>query len=250
EVAVELGVAIVDRSPVGGKELGARDLARVHEAPRLLGRQAKRVDHYFAPPGGTLKKSPSRSGALASASSTGRHGRGSSSSQTLTTSRGCEVGGTSERSSSETFETASRMSLSCPSSRSTSSSRSSRRARCATCRSCSRSIAISFDPPKKKGPLAGALSTLVRRGSLDRYDVGRLRALVALNDFELHPLAFGQRLVAVPCDRREVDEDVVAALALDEAVALLVREPLYGALSQHFLLAEKRRPGHRAADLC
>src|SRR5438874_4923653 len=155
EVAVELGVAVVDRSPVGGKELGARDLARVDEAPRLLGGQAKRVDHYVAPPGGTLKKSPSRSGALASASSTGRHGRGSSSCQTLTTSSGCEVGGTSERSSSETFETASRMSLSCPSSRSTSSARSSSRARCATCRSCSRAIAISFGPPKRKGPSPG-----------------------------------------------------------------------------------------------
>src|SRR5205814_9864927 len=39
-------------------------------------------------------------------------------------------------------------------------------------------------------------------------------------------------LVAVHRDRGEVDEDVVPTLALDEAVALLVREPLDGALSQ------------------
>src|SRR5438874_12961894 len=162
EVAVELLVTIVDRGPVGREQLGARDLACVDEAPRLFGGDSKGVDHV-APPGGTLKKSPSRSGAFASASSAERQGSGSSSPQTLTTSSGCEVGGTSERSSSETFETASRMSLSCPSRRSTSSSCSSSRARWATCRSCSRSIAIAVDPPKKKGPLAGALSTLVRQ---------------------------------------------------------------------------------------
>jgi hypothetical protein len=33
-----------------------------------------------------------------------------------------------------------------------------------------------------------------------------------------------------------VDKDVIAAFALDETVALLVREPLHGALSQLFLL--------------
>src|SRR5581483_2326014 len=61
----------------------------------------------------------------------------------------------------------------------------------------------------------------------------------------------GQRLVAFPCNRREVDEDVLAALALDEAVALLVREPLDGALGQIGtpFLHKQRRPGHRAADL-
>ena len=60
----------------------------------------------MTPPGGTLKYEPSRSGAFASASSTGSDGRGSSAPHTLTTSSGCEVGGTSERSSSETFDTA------------------------------------------------------------------------------------------------------------------------------------------------
>src|SRR5262249_11620155 len=141
EVAVELLVAVVDRGAVGGEELGAGDLAGVHEPPRLFGSQAKRVDHV-APPGGTRKQSPSRSGASAGASSTGGQGAGWSAPRTWTTSSGCEVAGTSERSSSETFETASRMSLSCPSSRSTPSSRNSSRARRATWSSCSLSIAI------------------------------------------------------------------------------------------------------------
>ena len=86
-------------------------------------------DFFKVPPGGTLKKSPSRSGAFASASSAVRHGRGSSCSQTLTTSSGCEVGGMSARSSSETLDTASRMSFSCASRRSISSARNSSRAK-------------------------------------------------------------------------------------------------------------------------
>src|SRR5581483_2006715 len=141
EVAVELLVALADRGAVGGEELGAGDLTALEEVLRALGRQPQRVDHAL-PPGGTLKKSPSRSGAFESASSTGRQGRGSSSAQTLTTSSGCDVGGTSERSSSDTFDTAARMSLTCPSRRSISSSRSSSRARWATCKSCSRLMAI------------------------------------------------------------------------------------------------------------
>src|SRR5439155_10988022 len=173
-------------------------------------------------------------------SPTGRDGRGSSSAQTFTTSSGCEVGGTSERSSSDTFETASRMSFSCAPSRSSSLSRSSRRARCATWRSCSRSIAISVEilPETEEAPI-GASSHVGPTGSLDRHDVRGLCALGALHDLERHLLTFGHRLVTLHADRREVHEDVVAALALDEAEALLVREPFHGALCQSvFLLAK------------
>src|SRR5579859_2661857 len=81
-------------------------------------------------------------------------------------------------------------------------------------------------------------------------DVGRLQALVALDDLELDLLTLGQGLIAVHVDRGEVHEHVVTLLALDEPVALLVREPLHGALSQlASSLNVKRRPGHRAADL-
>src|SRR5205085_2865099 len=149
--AVQLRVALVDRGAVGGVQLGARDLLLAEQASRFLGGETKGVDHE-APPGGTAKKSPSRAGAFASASSAERHGRGP-------------------------------------------------------------------------------------------------RALGALHNLERHALAFGQRLVAFHSNGREVDEDVIAALALDEAIALLVGEPLNGALCQlRFLLttndgtARSRRP--------
>src|SRR3990172_9260516 len=61
-------------------------------------------------------------------------------------------------------------------------------------------------------------------------DVRGLGTLGTLDDLELHTLAFGEGLEAVHRDRGEVDEDVVPSLALDEAVALLVRKPLDGAL--------------------
>ena len=98
----------------------------------------------------------------------------------------------------------------------------------------------------KRAPL-GAL----QRGSddvLKRRDLRRLRALVALDDLEADALTLGQRLVAIHRDRREVDEDVLPTRALDEAIALLVRKPLHGALWQNRPPTYKRRHGHRAAD--
>src|SRR5581483_6332748 len=149
QVAMELGIALADRLEIRGEELRPGDLPRVEELLRALRREAQRVDHEL-PPGGTRKKSPSRSGAFASASSTERQGRGSSAPHTLTTSSGCDVGGTSSRSSSATFETAARMSFSCTSRRASSSSRSSSRARWATWRSSSRDISgMSIDPKKR-----------------------------------------------------------------------------------------------------
>src|SRR5204863_5406849 len=108
QVAVQLGVALVDRRAIGRVELCAADLLRLDETYRLLGGQSQGVDHQD-PPGGTLKYAPSRSGAFASASSTERHSWGSSAAHTLTTSSGCDVRETSERSSSETLDTDERM---------------------------------------------------------------------------------------------------------------------------------------------
>src|SRR5829696_9225578 len=65
-----------------------------------------------------------------------------------------------------------------------------------------------------------------------RPHVRGLRALGAVGDLELDGLALVEGLVAVALDGREVDEDVVAAVAGDEAVALLVAEPLDGAFRQ------------------
>src|SRR5207249_10439657 len=85
--------------------------------------------------------------------------------------------------------------------------------------------------PKRRGPLSGA-SLSVPKGKLDRLDVRGLSALWALHDLELNSLTLGQRLVPLLRDGGEVNEDVLATLTLDESVALLVRKPLHGALSQ------------------
>src|SRR3989442_14613604 len=63
-------------------------------------------------------------------------------------------------------------------------------------------------------------------------DVRCLSSLGAMNAHELNSLTLGQRLVALLRDGGEVDENVLATLTLDESIALLVREPLHGALSQ------------------
>src|SRR5437763_4675306 len=64
---------------------------------------------------------------------------------------------------------------------------------------------------------------------LDRLNVGCLQPLRTLGDLEAHTLALLEGLVAILGDLREVDEDVVALLPLDEAEALLIAEPLHGA---------------------
>jgi hypothetical protein len=79
-------------------------------------------------------------------------------------------------------------------------------------------------------------------------DVLGLKAFIALNDIELDLLSFDEGAVAVHGDLRVMNEDVVSALALDETEALLIGEPLNGALSQRFLLepATAQAPSRRA----
>src|ERR1700748_3526946 len=69
-------------------------------------------------------------------------------------------------------------------------------------------------------------------GSADGANAAGLQALVALRDLELHPLTLGKALVAIALDLREVHEDVLTTVLLDEAVALLVTEPLDGTFCQ------------------
>src|SRR4029079_16926099 len=67
----------------------------------------------------------------------------------------------------------------------------------------------------------------------DRANVGRLRALLPLGCLVLDACALGERLEAVAGDGAEVHEQVLRpVLRRDEAVALLVAEPLHGACSQ------------------
>jgi hypothetical protein len=64
-----------------------------------------------------------------------------------------------------------------------------------------------------------------------------------LGYFELNPLTLVERTVAVRLDGRVVDEDVLAAVYGDEAVALFVVEPLDRALRHvHSLLGDIRLP--------
>src|ERR1043165_4442553 len=97
-------------------------------------------------------------------------------------------------------------------------------------------MAMSRNPPKTPRPPFGGLWSRFRKGKLDGDDVRGLQALLPLHDLELDALTLGQRLVPLHRDRGEVDEHILALRPLDEAIALLVREPLHGALSQLFLL--------------
>src|SRR5207249_664688 len=63
--------------------------------------------------------------------------------------------------------------------------------------------------------------------NLGRPDVRRLKALLALVDFELDDLALSQRLEASPRNPGVVYEDVFAIILRDEPETLLVAEPLH-----------------------
>src|SRR5215216_6025498 len=62
---------------------------------------------------------------------------------------------------------------------------------------------------------------------LDALDVRGVEPLRTALDLELHHLTLGERLEAFHRDRGEVDEHVLSALLLNEAIALGVIEPLH-----------------------
>ena len=68
---------------------------------------------------------------------------------------------------------------------------------------------------------------------LEAGDVRSLQALGALSDFEFNRLAFVQRLVALRLNCGEMDENVLAGLALDEPKTLAGIEPLHCSLFSH-----------------
>ena len=75
------------------------------------------------------------------------------------------------------------------------------------------------------------------RFRLEGGNVRSLQALRTADHFELNRLAVVQRLIPIGLNRREVDENVLAGLTLDESKALAGIEPLYCSLfSQLFLL--------------
>src|SRR6185295_16579149 len=68
---------------------------------------------------------------------------------------------------------------------------------------------------------------------LDLGDVAGLRALGAVDDFELHGLALFERTESVALNGGIVNENVTAAVPLNEPVALGVVEPLDLACDTH-----------------
>lgn len=87
---------------------------------------------------------------------------------------------------------------------------------------------------RRKPPRAGPKTCR----TLNLRDVFRLEALGALADLKLHKLAFVQRFVPIHLDGREVNEDVLSRLTLNEPVPLRCVEPLHDTLfsSQRCLL--------------
>src|SRR4029079_10975995 len=85
--------------------------------------------------------------------------------------------------------------------------------------------------PEMKKPASVSLGGLfVQRRCLERLDVRRLQALGAAAHFELHLLAFLERLEAAHLDRGVMREEVFATFRRgDETEALGVVEPLNGA---------------------
>src|SRR5207244_3092181 len=71
------------------------------------------------------------------------------------------------------------------------------------------------------------------RGKLCEINVFSLQPLRALLDFKRDARAFFQGAISARCDRRKMDEDIFAILALDEAESFCCVEPLYGACFFH-----------------
>src|SRR5713101_1135571 len=88
-------------------------------------------------------------------------------------------------------------------------------------------------PPAETPPVSRASIVL----ALGLGDVLGLVALGTLPDFKLDCLAFRQSLVAVHLDGREVNEDILARLALDEPIPLGSVKPLHHTLFSAQLLA-------------
>ena len=70
---------------------------------------------------------------------------------------------------------------------------------------------------------------------LESGDVRSLQALRPAGDFEFNRLSFVQRLIPLRLNRGEMDENVLAGLALDESIAFAGVEPLHYSLLSHFI---------------
>jgi hypothetical protein len=88
-------------------------------------------------------------------------------------------------------------------------------------------VSFAFKKSESKIPETFASGILVSDSQLlDNDDVARLKALRALFDGELDALSFLQVLETFALNGGEVDKDIIAAIASEEAIALRSIEPL------------------------
>lgn len=96
-------------------------------------------------------------------------------------------------------------------------------------------------PKRKRAERRSVPPVFSARCGLQRLNVRGLQALGAADDFKLDRLAVVQRLVAIRLNCGEMDENVLSALALDEAKALAGIEPLDCSLFfTHFSFSSRR----------
>ncbi len=86
-------------------------------------------------------------------------------------------------------------------------------------------VSAQKEPPPPVGGGGGG-----KEFGLRETDVGGLKAFRSFRHFELHRLAFLERLVALRLNGGEVDEDVLSALRRDEPVALGGVKPFHCSL--------------------
>jgi hypothetical protein len=72
-----------------------------------------------------------------------------------------------------------------------------------------------------------------KKSGLQRLNVGSLQALGAADNLEFNGLSLVEGAIAVRLNGGEMDENVLAALALDETEALAGVKPLYCTLFFH-----------------
>ena len=86
---------------------------------------------------------------------------------------------------------------------------------------------------KGKGREACAARPVKHRSGLERLNVGSLQALGAADNLEFNGLTLIERAITVRLNGGEMDENVLAALALDETKTLAGVKPLHCSLFFH-----------------
>jgi len=85
----------------------------------------------------------------------------------------------------------------------------------------------------KRGGDGSPARDFKQKSGLESLNVGSLQTLGAADHLKLNGLTLVERAIAVRLNRGEMDENVLASLALDETIALAGIEPLHCTLFFH-----------------